>query len=233
MLNFHPAANLLPAIWMTDKPAFEELCNDIATNGLIEPIWMHEGLIIDGRNRYMACRKTGVEPRFREWEGQGGDVISFVISLNLKRSHLTSGQKAMIAFHALALFEAEAKKRQGSRTDLQENIHERIHESEPHKQSLQLAAEATGTNMKYVSDIKAISKKAPELLQKIESGSMTIPEAKKQMNDPKPEPAKPPVRWHVVGPLLFAAAKMLRNEADRQEAIEVILRIIDDMEVKP
>ncbi len=111
-LDSHPAATLFPALWMTDTAAYQELVEDIRKNGLIDPIWIHEGLIIDGRNRYHACLDTGIEPRFREWEGQGGDVISFVISLNLKRRHLTSGQKAMIAFHALDMFEAEAKKRQ-------------------------------------------------------------------------------------------------------------------------
>jgi ParB-like chromosome segregation protein Spo0J len=235
-LDWHPAANLFPALWMTDKPAYEELVNDIKANGLLEPIWLHDGLVLDGRNRYRACLDAGVEPQFREWAGQGGDVVSFVISLNLKRRHLNSGQRALVGFHALAMLEAEAKKRQqaageqygrGMDEKLQEILPEAI---EPKPQARDQAAALVGVSGKYVSDIKAINKKAPELLKKIENGSMTIPEAKRQMNEPKPEPVKPPIRWSVIGPMLLAAARMLRNQSDREEAIELILRIVDETE---
>jgi len=43
---------------------------DIKENGLVEFIVLHEGKILDGRNRYNACNDAGVEPKFVEYEGE-------------------------------------------------------------------------------------------------------------------------------------------------------------------
>lgn len=42
---------------------------DIKTNGLSQPITLHNGFILDGGNRYRACMEAGIEPRFVEFEG--------------------------------------------------------------------------------------------------------------------------------------------------------------------
>ena len=65
-LKAHPLADLLPTISDTDLTALAE---DIAANGLNHPIVMHDGMILDGRHRYRACRQVGVTPRFREFDG--------------------------------------------------------------------------------------------------------------------------------------------------------------------
>lgn len=90
---FHPVSELFPL--MTGSP-FDELVADIKANGLREPIWRHDGQIIDGRNRYNACEQIGVEPTYREWDGNG-DLTKFVVSLNLHRRHLNESQRAMVA----------------------------------------------------------------------------------------------------------------------------------------
>lgn len=60
-LEFHPIANCWRLI---EGERFTELVDDIRTNGLREPIVLFEDKILDGRNRYRACREAGVEPRF-------------------------------------------------------------------------------------------------------------------------------------------------------------------------
>lgn len=91
-VRWHPFSELFP--WI-DGPAFDELKADIAANGIREPIVFFEDQILDGRNRYMAARDLGIEyPRV---EYRGDDPLGFVVSLNLRRRHLTESQRAMVA----------------------------------------------------------------------------------------------------------------------------------------
>ena len=75
---------------------FNALCSDIRANGLREDIWTYQGKIIDGRNRFNACRIVGVAPRFREWNGEGS-LVSLVVSLNLHRRQLRDDQRSLVA----------------------------------------------------------------------------------------------------------------------------------------
>ena len=87
-MEFHDLAAAFP---LFDGPAFEELCSDIQANGLKVPIVLFEGKILDGRNRYNACMKTGVAPKFDTYDGL--DPLGCSYSLNAVRRHLTADQK--------------------------------------------------------------------------------------------------------------------------------------------
>ena len=94
-LTFHPAAGIFPLL---EGEAFEALVEDIRRNGLREPIWLHQdGCVLDGRNRYRACGRAGVEPRFQTYIGPDDSILPFVVSLNLHRRHLNESQRAMVA----------------------------------------------------------------------------------------------------------------------------------------
>ena len=54
-----------------------------------EPITLHDGAILDGRNRHRACIVAKVEPRFVEWDGRGGTPEGFVMMKNALRRHLS------------------------------------------------------------------------------------------------------------------------------------------------
>jgi ParB-like chromosome segregation protein Spo0J len=94
--GFHSAANLLPLL---EGPEFESLVRDIHTHGLCEPIILLEDMILDGRNRYRACKAAGIEPQFERWvpRHEGDTPLAFVLSRNLERRHLNESQRAMIA----------------------------------------------------------------------------------------------------------------------------------------
>ena len=104
-MKFHTITNIFP---MMAEEEFKDLVEDIRKHGLREPIWIWKGEIVDGRNRYLACEKAGVEPQFREWDGEGS-LVEFVVSLNLHRRHLSQSQKAMISENMLPFLEEEAK----------------------------------------------------------------------------------------------------------------------------
>jgi hypothetical protein len=91
-LEFHEFANIFPLL---GEAELGRLADDIRDNGQQVPITLHEGKILDGRNRYRACVQAGVEPQLATY--QGTDPLGFVVTHNLHRRHLTESQRAMIA----------------------------------------------------------------------------------------------------------------------------------------
>lgn len=91
-MKFHPYSEIFPLI---EGAAFDELVADLKANGLREKIWLYDGQILDGRNRFFACQKAKIKPDYRKFTGS--DPLAFVISLNVQRRHLTESQRAMAA----------------------------------------------------------------------------------------------------------------------------------------
>lgn len=90
--RFHPFANIFP---MVAEDQLQELAQDIKDRGLLDPIVLHQGKILDGRCRYLACEITEVELKFQDYVGD--DPLSYVVSCNLRRRHLSESQRAMVA----------------------------------------------------------------------------------------------------------------------------------------
>jgi ParB-like chromosome segregation protein Spo0J len=82
---FHPLASIFPVLKGVE---FEELVEDIRVHGVREPIWLFEEQLLDGRNRYRAAQVAGVPCPTRIYDGD--DPVGFVVSLNLKRRHLSA-----------------------------------------------------------------------------------------------------------------------------------------------
>jgi hypothetical protein len=108
-IQYHEAANICPMIEGKD---FDELVEDIRENGLRLPIALLDGKIIDGRNRYEACKVAGVEPRFCEADLGGKSPVAYVVSLNLHRRQLDQSQRSAVGAKIREIFDAEAKERQ-------------------------------------------------------------------------------------------------------------------------
>ena len=90
--EFHEYANIFPLL---EGDELEALRADIDENGQINKIILYQGKILDGRNRYTVCEMLGIEPETIEYPGD--DPLGLVLSLNLRRRHLTTGQRADIA----------------------------------------------------------------------------------------------------------------------------------------
>lgn len=154
--EYHELANLFP---MMEQSQYEDLVADIKENGLIESIILHEGKILDGRNRYNACIDSNVVPNFVEYEGE--DALSYVISLNLNRRHLNESQRAMIGARL-------ANMKSGTRTDLT---------SDEFSQGLSNkdASEKLNIGIDSVKKAKKVQKEGIQDLQKsVEAGKVSV-----------------------------------------------------------
>ena len=90
-MKFHEIAGIFP---MLTKDELQSLSEDIKQHGQLEPIYLFEGKILDGRNRFLACQQAKVEPRTKEFRGSSLDALVYVWSANIERRHLSVGQKA-------------------------------------------------------------------------------------------------------------------------------------------
>jgi ParB-like chromosome segregation protein Spo0J len=74
---------------------YGRFADDIKKRGLQEPIVLHEHQILDGRNRYKACKQLGLTPQTKPYTGN--DPLGYVLSANFHRRHLNESQRAMVA----------------------------------------------------------------------------------------------------------------------------------------
>lgn len=167
--EFHQLANIFPLI---EGSAFQDLVEDIAQHGIREPIWLYEGKILDGRNRYKACLESGSEIKTREYTGN--DPLGFVVSLNLKRRHLDTAQRAMVASRL-------ANMRQGERTDI----------TEISAMSQPEAAAMLNVSTDSVQFAKKVLDQGDQsLIEAVDSGKVSISAAAKIATKPKEEQKK-------------------------------------------
>ena len=104
---------------------------------------------------------------------------AWVISENLVRRHLSSSQRAVIALDILPLLEEEAKNELTLGKKLP-NV-----PANGKGKASQIAAQLTKSNSAYVAALKAISKAAPELIDKVRAGDLSVPDAKRLADIPK------------------------------------------------
>lgn len=105
--EFHELANCWP---LATSEEHQELVESIKKHGQKEKITLHDGKILDGRNRYNACKEVGVKPEFETLK-PGEDASSFVIAKNTARRHLSPSQRAMVGVKLKQYFEQEAEAR--------------------------------------------------------------------------------------------------------------------------
>jgi len=83
-------------LWLPYKEELvDEIADDISRNGYREdkPIILYQGKILDGRHRYEAAVKVGVDPWYQEFVGDKEQAIKYVTSENVKRRMLSNREK--------------------------------------------------------------------------------------------------------------------------------------------
>jgi ParB-like chromosome segregation protein Spo0J len=169
-LENHPLAGIFP---MMDEKTFADLLGDIRENGLREPIVVHEGNILDGRNRYRACADLGIEPMTQVWNGEG-DPLDYVVSKNLHRRHLSASQAAMVGNKIAEL-------KQGARTDLGQIC----------PKSRAEVAKRLNISERSIKSAKVVADRGiPELVAAIEAGQVSVSAASEIAKLSKPRQAE-------------------------------------------
>lgn len=161
----HPAAMLFP---MMSEDELSGLVSDIERNGLLEPILLYQGQILDGRNRLAACESAGVEPRFADTNGSVSSPTSYVLSKNLHRRHLTISQRGAIAAEAVPLFEGEAHKRMVAGT---------LAPIGARGKATEIIAEKTQVSPRTVERALAVQRKDPAAFERVKAGEITLNQA--------------------------------------------------------
>ncbi|MFA5298966.1 MAG: hypothetical protein WC389_12230 [Lutibacter sp.] len=178
--EFHSAANLFP---LMNVHEFEALKNDIALNGLREPVYLYQDKIIDGRNRYKACLEIGIEPVFRKYEGTEDGLIEFVLSLNLHRRHLSISQKACLAVESLPSIETRTRANLSKQMKAIRTGNKEVYANLQKLNSNDIASKLFGISERYVSEAKKLKKESESLFVRVKAGELTLQKAKKQLYD--------------------------------------------------
>lgn len=176
--EYHELANIFPLL---EGSEFEELVDDIRENGLRQPVTLYEGKILDGRNRYRACKEAGVEPVCHTYTGD--DAAGYVVSLNIMRRHLSESQRAIAAAKLAGLPDGVRADRQGVP----------IGAPSP---SRAMAAEMFGVGERSVARGQAVVRRGvPELVDAVERGNMAVARAA-EITKLAPEEQREAVRHH-------------------------------------
>ena len=109
----HPLSKLIPPMSPEERHV---LALSISDNGLLNPIVMYEGKVLDGWSRQSACQSVNVEPRYVDYEGT--EPAAYVLAANVHRRSLTPLQRLQIAESMRPLLEAESRQRKSIGEDV-------------------------------------------------------------------------------------------------------------------
>lgn len=166
--QFHPIADLFPLL---EGVAFDALVEDMRANGYAKdnPIRTFEGKILDGRNRYLACKRANIEPLVKAWKGT--DPYVFVAQQNLIRRHLSLPQAADIAETMATMKEGRPK------TTMPVGIVSRT--------SIPAVAKLMGVSKQSVHRMRVIKKSGDaQVLADVKSGKISIREGVRKVSGP-------------------------------------------------
>jgi ParB-like chromosome segregation protein Spo0J len=203
-MKAHPIANVWP---MLDDDKLDELAEDIRQQGQLQPIWTFGGMILDGRNRFEACRRAEIKPIIMEYKGD--EPTAFAVSLNDRRRHMGKSALAAVAAELEPFFAEDAKRRQresggdkksASAKSVMAKLPEPI-DKKPSDPARKEAATSVGVGERYVQDAKKVKAEAPEVFERLKAGKITLQDAKREVAK------KPTDDWR-------------KDERDRQERCE-------------
>lgn len=171
----HPAANVFP---LMGDDELRQLAEDIKANGLREPIFRDDDdLIVDGRNRWIACRLADRHCGAIKFGPEHGDPVAFIVSHNIHRQHMTPSQLAACAAELANL--RHGTNRHERKLDVSEDTSTNIP-----MVSVREAAAMVGASEPMARRAKRIERENPDGFQDIKAGRKAIGTVLREMGKP-------------------------------------------------
>ena len=230
----HEYAELFP---LATDAELADMAADIKVRGLMNPIILLDGRILDGRNRYAACAAAGVEPQFRAYAGS--DPLGDVVAWNLHRRQLTVGQRAAVALKLKPVLEEQARERMAARKGEQPGTSKANLPDLEKGQARDKAAATVGVSGRTVQDLEAVQQAAPELAAKVARGEMTVNAARRKVKAKKEEvkereegsqPKRKSSAMEHAADAIRELRKIGKTDPARREAFRTVKRWVTDNE---
>jgi protein gp37 len=176
--GIHPIANVFP---MQQPEDFWELVENIKTTGVIHPLRREKGtnLLIDGRNRLLACSITGT--LFEVDDIEPHRIYGLVTGDNFHSKKYDASQKSEIARRLKPFYAAQAKERQQEHGGTAPGRPKNTSGKNSGSDSRDAAGAAVGVNGRYVDMAEQVASASPELAEDVLQGRVKIQEAFKQV----------------------------------------------------
>jgi hypothetical protein len=164
--GIHPAAELLPEI---GDEEFQQMCCDIKTNGLLHPPSINdEQILLDGRTRLQLAWALGLDFKFEQLNPP--DELAYIVSENIRRRHLSAGQRAMVAERIANLGHGGDRKTDDFKI------------GDPILKTRDEAARLAGSTPEAISQARLIRQwGTPEEVRAVEAGTETLEQAYKRV----------------------------------------------------
>lgn len=186
MRIFHP--DCLKSPEMTEEQ-YAQLLQSMRDHGFDPhyPIISFDGLILDGRHRFRAAQELGIEPIIVEWRPSGNDTATkFALRSNIRRD-MTVSQKAAY-----------------------------IVQMTGNQMSISEMATIANVSPRTIAKTKAIQREAPEMIEQIASGEITLADAERIIEEPEIAAQEEPAKDQVETAL---ASKTRFNEIIKQVSL--------------
>jgi hypothetical protein len=129
----------------------------------------------EGWHRFCACDATGTEARFRVFEGDDEAARQFVVSANLMRRHLDTGERAMVAGKFANMPHGTNQHTTGGGANL----------------PILKAATLFNVSERSVKDARTVlASRDAETIAAVDSGKVSVSRAAKQVRASTPKPGR-------------------------------------------
>ena len=112
--------DLIPALLPEE---YTDLENSLLRDGCLDTIKVWLGIIVDGHNRYTICQKHSIPFETQEMGFEDEqDATIWIIRNQFARRNINAAQRGSLALKLKPLIAEKAKRNQGRRTDLLQNV---------------------------------------------------------------------------------------------------------------